>query len=34
MRERASALGGWLRAGPAADGGFRVAAFLPARRET
>jgi signal transduction histidine kinase len=33
MRERASALGGWLRAGPVAGGGFRVAAFLPARRE-
>ncbi len=33
-RARARALGGWLRAGPAADGGFRVAAFLPARRET
>ncbi len=33
MRERAGALGGWLRAGPLPGGGFRVAAFLPVRRE-
>ena len=30
MRERAAALGGWLTAGPRADGGFRVLAELPA----
>jgi signal transduction histidine kinase len=30
MRERASALGGWLTAGPRAGGGFRVRAELPA----
>jgi signal transduction histidine kinase len=30
MRERAAALGGELRAGPAAGGGFRVHAELPA----
>jgi signal transduction histidine kinase len=29
MRERAAALGGELRAGPRADGGFRVSARLP-----
>jgi len=33
MRERASALGGSLWAGPAPGGGFRVAAFLPTRRD-
>jgi len=31
MRERVSALGGQLRAGPQDDGGFRVRAELPAR---
>jgi len=31
MRERVSALGGRLHAGPRADGGFRVRAELPAR---
>jgi signal transduction histidine kinase len=30
MRERAQAVGGSLRAGPAAGGGFLVAALLPA----
>ncbi len=30
MQERAAALGGWLSAGPRADGGFRVLADLPA----
>jgi signal transduction histidine kinase len=30
MRERASAFGGWIEAGPRACGGFRVAARLPA----
>jgi signal transduction histidine kinase len=30
MRERAAALGGWLTAGPRAEGGFRVVAELPA----
>jgi signal transduction histidine kinase len=30
MRERATMLGGSLDAGPTADGGFRVAAVLPA----
>lgn len=30
MRERAAALGGWLSAGPRAEGGFRVLAELPA----
>jgi signal transduction histidine kinase len=30
MRERAAALGGWLTAGPRAEGGFRVLAELPA----
>ena len=30
MRERASALGGTLTAGPRAEGGFRVEARLPA----
>jgi signal transduction histidine kinase len=29
MRERAAALGGTLEAGPAAAGGWRVAAELP-----
>ncbi len=29
MRERAAQLGGWLRAGPAPDGGFAVRARLP-----
>ncbi|MDN3026443.1 histidine kinase [Streptomyces sp. S.PB5] len=29
MRERAAMLGGTLRAGPAPDGGFEVAAYLP-----
>jgi signal transduction histidine kinase len=29
MRERASALGGTLDAGPRVGGGFRVAAVLP-----
>ena len=31
MRERVSALGGRLHAGPRADGGFRVRAELPLR---
>jgi len=31
MRERVSALGGWLQAGPQDDGGFQVRAELPAR---
>jgi signal transduction histidine kinase len=31
MRERVSALGGRLQAGPQDDGGFRVRAELPAR---
>jgi signal transduction histidine kinase len=31
MHERASALGGWLSAGPRGEGGFRVVAELPAR---
>jgi signal transduction histidine kinase len=31
MRERVSALGGRLEAGPRAGGGFRVQAELPAR---
>jgi signal transduction histidine kinase len=30
MRERVSALGGTLRAGPRPTGGFRVSAVLPA----
>jgi signal transduction histidine kinase len=30
MTERAQAFGGWLRAGPRSDGGFRVQARLPA----
>jgi signal transduction histidine kinase len=34
MRERAAALGGSLEAGPAADGGWRVAATLPAGAAT
>jgi signal transduction histidine kinase len=29
MTDRAQALGGWLKAGPRADGGFRVTAMLP-----
>uniref|UniRef100_UPI00047784AB ATP-binding protein n=1 Tax=Nocardiopsis gilva TaxID=280236 RepID=UPI00047784AB len=33
MRERAAMLGGWLRAGPLADGGFEVHAELPVSRE-
>ena len=32
MRERAQALGGTITAGPRAEGGFRVRAFLPAVR--
>jgi signal transduction histidine kinase len=32
MRERAQALGGTITAGPRAEGGFRVRAFLPAAR--
>jgi signal transduction histidine kinase len=31
MRERVSALGGWLHAGPQDGGGFQVRAELPAR---
>jgi signal transduction histidine kinase len=31
MRERVSALGGWLQAGPRGQGGFQVRAELPAR---
>ncbi|GAA4619802.1 hypothetical protein GCM10023196_001270 [Actinoallomurus vinaceus] len=34
MRERAGAVGGELRAGPAADGGFLVEAHLPGKDET
>lgn len=34
MRERAQALGGTITAGPRAEGGFRVRAFLPAARAT
>ncbi|MEU1177938.1 sensor histidine kinase [Streptomyces sp. NPDC005820] len=34
MRERASALGGTIEAGPRADGGFRVLAVLPVRTRT
>ncbi|WP_245647249.1 sensor histidine kinase [Microtetraspora niveoalba] len=34
MRERAGALGGRLTAGPAEDGGWRLAAALPVRTET
>jgi signal transduction histidine kinase len=34
MRERAQALGGTITAGPRAEGGFRVRAFLPAARVT
>lgn len=33
MRERAEAVGGWLRAEPRAAGGFRVHAELPVHRE-
>ncbi|MFI6077145.1 sensor histidine kinase [Actinoplanes sp. NPDC051343] len=29
MAERATGLGGWLRAGPADDGGFEVRGWLP-----
>ena len=29
MTDRAQALGGWLKAGPRPDGGFRVTAMLP-----
>ena len=29
MRERVGAFGGWLVAGPAAGGGFRVTAEIP-----
>ena len=29
MRERMGAFGGWLAAGPVADGGFRVTAEVP-----
>ena len=32
MRERTQALGGTITAGPRAEGGFRVRAFLPAAR--
>ena len=31
MRERVSALGGWLHAGPREGGGFQVRAELPVR---
>jgi signal transduction histidine kinase len=31
IRERVAMLGGWLDAGPRAQGGFRVAARLPTR---
>jgi signal transduction histidine kinase len=34
MRERAAAAGGTIEIGPRADGGFRVAAWFPARDET
>ncbi|HEY2506618.1 MAG TPA: histidine kinase [Streptosporangiaceae bacterium] len=34
MTERAHALGGTLSAGPRADGGFHVVAWLPAREDT
>ena len=34
MRQRANAVGGMLEAGPRAEGGFRVAAFLPAHGTT
>jgi signal transduction histidine kinase len=34
MRERAEAVGGWLQAGPRADGGFQVQASLPTRQTT
>jgi len=34
MRERATALGGWLDAGPRPGGGFRVAAWLPLEDRT
>jgi signal transduction histidine kinase len=34
MRERAAALGGTVEAGPRADGGFRVLAWLPVRKES
>ncbi|MCE5292082.1 MAG: histidine kinase [Nocardiaceae bacterium] len=34
MRERVTALGGWLRAAPRAEGGFSVEAELPMRRTT
>jgi signal transduction histidine kinase len=34
MRERAELLGGWLRAGPAPDGGFSVTAVLPLNGST
>jgi len=33
MRERVSALGGWLQAGPRDHGGFQVRAELPARAQ-
>jgi len=33
MRERAAAVGGRLRTGPAAGGGFLVEATLPAKAE-
>jgi len=33
MRERAAAVGGELRTGPAPGGGFLVAALLPAKAE-
>ncbi len=33
MRERAAAVGGELRTGPAAGGGFLVEATLPAKAE-
>jgi signal transduction histidine kinase len=31
LRERAEELGGWLTAGPCAEGGWRVRAWLPRR---
>jgi signal transduction histidine kinase len=34
MRERVTALGGRLRAGPGPDGGYRVTAVLPMEAKT